>query len=190
MENKRLFIAVDLPLEVKEAVYELSSRVLEDCDNVRPVKTTNIHVTLKFLGGVPADGIDIVSTAINHAVSFFKSFSFELDGKIDAFPDKKRARTVFTGIGDGRQKLKMLYLSLEDSLERACSQFNIKAGRKDFVAHITLARLRYPEDIREAIRDAGSILPFRINVRAIALFESILDPEGVRYTKLEEFSLK
>lgn len=190
LENKRLFIAVDLPLEIKETVYEFSSRVLENCDSVRPVKTANIHITLKFMDGVPADGIDIINTTVKIAVSSFKSFSFELDGKIDAFPDKKKARTVFTSIGEGRKKLKNLYLCLEESLERACSQFNIKAGRNDFIAHITLARLRYPEDITKAIRDAGSILPIRIKVRTIALFESILDPGGARYTKLGEFSLK
>ncbi len=190
IENKRLFIAVEIPLEVGEEMYEFSSRVLENCDTVRPVKIANMHITLKFMGDVPEDGIDIINDTLKIAVLSFKSFSFELDGKIDAFPDKKKARTVFISIGEGRQKLKDLYLCLEESLERECSQLNIKADRKDFVAHITLARLRHPEDIREAIRDAGSILPFRIKVRAIVLFESILDPDGARYIKLGEFSLK
>jgi 2'-5' RNA ligase len=190
LENKRLFIAVEIPLEVREAMHGFSLNVLENCDTARPVKITNMHITLKFIGSVPEDCFDMINDTIKIAVSCFKCFSFELDGKIDAFPDKKKARTVFVSIGEGRQKLKELYLCLEESLERACDQFNIKAGRKDFVAHITLARLRYPEDIREAIKDAGSILPFRINVRAIALFESILDPGGARYTKLGEFSLK
>lgn len=190
IENKRLFIAVEIPLDIREEMYEFSSRVLENYDTVRPVKIANIHITLKFMGDVPADGIDVIKATIKMAVSSFKSFQFELDGKIDAFPDKKRARTVFISVGEGRQKLKDLYLCLEEYLVATCSQFNIKAGRKNFVAHITLARLRYPEDIREAVRDAGSILPFRINVRAIALFESILDPDGARYTKLGGFSLK
>ena len=181
---------MDLPSYIKEAVCKFSLYVLENCDSVRPVKTTNMHITLKFLGGVPADGIDMIKTAIRVAVSSFKSFSFEVDGKIDAFPDKRRARTVFAGIGEGRQELKDLYLSLEGSLERVYNQFGIKASRRDFTAHITLARFRHPEDITEAVRDAGNIVPIGIRCKDIVLLESILDPGGARYIKLGEFSLK
>ena len=60
IENKRLFIAVEIPLDIREEMYEFSSRVLENYDTVRPVKIANIHITLKFMGDVPADGIDVI----------------------------------------------------------------------------------------------------------------------------------
>ena len=190
MGIKRLFIAVDLPLEVRETLHELGCRVLKKCDSARPVKTNNMHITLKFLGDVRSDDMNLLNTAISGGILSFKSFTFEIDGKIDAFPDKKRARTLFTGIGEGKQELQLLYLSIGESLERVCDQFNTRAGRKDYIAHITLARFSYPEDISEAIDEAGTIIPFRISVRNITLFESILGPGGARYTKLKEFSLK
>ena len=190
MKNKRLFIAVELPPTAREAVHQLGSRVFNNFGDVRSIKAANIHITLKFLGNIFTDNIDLISDTISSAASSFNNFSFEIDGKIDAFPNKKRARTVFSAIGEGKLEFKLLYLSLEESLGRASNQFRVKAGPNDFVAHITIARLRHPGDITYAIKKAGMIPPARIECRKIALFESILDPGGVRYTKLKEFSLK
>ena len=190
LKNKRLFIAAEIPHAARKAVHHLGSRVLKDFDDARSVKEDNIHITLKFLGNISEDSIDLLSNTIAGAASSFNNFSFEIDGKIDAFPNKKRARTVFSAIGEGKLEFKLLYLSLEESLGRASSQFRVKAGPNDFVAHITIARLRHPGDITYAIKKAGMIPPARIECRKIALFESILDPGGVRYTKLKEFSLK
>ena len=190
MENKRLFIAVEIPVKARKAVYQLGSGVLKNYDDARPVKEANMHVTLKFLGSVPGDSIDLINDAADDASSSVNNFSFEIDGKIDAFPNKKRARTVFSAIGDGRLEFKLLYLSLEEYLGGACRQLGVKAGPNDFIAHITIARLRHPGDITYVIKKAGTIQPIRIECRKIILFESILDPAGVGYTKLREFSLK
>lgn len=190
LKNKRLFIAVEIPSAARKAVYQLGSRVLKNFDDARSVKAANIHITLKFLGSIFTDNIDLISDAINGAAASFNNFLFEIDGRIDAFPNKKRARIVFSSIGEGKLEFKLLYLSLEESLERACRQFGVRAGPNDFIAHITIARLHHPGDITYAIKKAGTIPPIRIDCRRIALFESILDPSGVRHTKLREFSLK
>ena len=190
MENKRLFIAVYLPMQVRETLHELGRRVLKKYDSARPVKAANMHITLKFLGNVPSCDIDQIYTAISGGIIAFKSFIFEIDGIIDAFPDKKRARILFAGIGEGKQELNVLYSSLEESLERVCKQFNTRAGRKDFMAHVTLARFCNPEDITEQINEAGTLIPFRVECKKVIIFESILKPGETRYTKLKEFSLK
>ena len=190
LENKRLFIAIEIPPAARKAVYWLGSWVLKNCDGARSVKEDNIHITLKFLGSTPEDNIDPISDAITGAALSFNHFPFEINGEMDAFPNKERARVVFSAIGEGRLKLKLLYLSLEESLERGCRQFGVKAGPNDFMAHITIARLRHPGDITYAIIKAGTIPPVWIECRKIALFESMLGTAGVRYTKLREFSLK
>ncbi|MFC2159644.1 RNA 2',3'-cyclic phosphodiesterase [Actinomycetota bacterium] len=190
MSNKRLFIAAEIPVEARKAVYQLGFNVLKNCDDARSVKVNNLHITLKFLGNIPLDNIDLINSAITDTASSFNNFSFEIDGRIDAFPNKKRARTIYSVIGEGRSEFKLLYLSLKESLERACRRFGIKNGSNDFIAHITIARLRHPEDINYAINEAGTISPMRIECKNMALFESILESTGVRYTKLREFSLK
>ena len=190
MIHKRLFIAVELPHTARKAVYQIGSRVLKNFDGVRSVKAANIHITLKFLGSIPVDNIDSISDTISSAAASFNKFSFEINGKIDAFPNKMKARTVFSAIGEGRLEFKMLYLSLEESLQGACRQFGVEAGSNDFIAHITIARLRHPGNIIYVISEAEKFLPIRIECKKITLFESILDHVGVRYTKLREFSLK
>jgi 2'-5' RNA ligase len=190
LKNKRLFIAVELPPTARKAVHQLGSRVFNNFGDVRSIKAANIHITLKFLGNIFTDNIDLISDTISSVAASFNNFSFEIDGKIDAFPNKKRARTVFSSIGEGKLEFKLLYLSLEESLQRDCRQFGVKGGSNDFIAHMTIARVRHPGDITYAIREAGTIPLIRIECRSIALFESILDPAGVRYTKLREFSLK
>lgn len=190
LKNKRLFIAAEIPHAARKAVHQLGTRVFDNFGDVRSVKVTNIHITLKFLGNIFTDNIDLISDAISSVATSFNSFSFEIDGKIDAFPNKKRARTVFSSIGEGKHELKLLYLGLEESLQRACRQFGVKAGSNDFIAHITIARVCHPGDITYAIKEAGASSPIRIDCRNIALFESILDHGGVRYIKLREFGLK
>ena len=190
MKNKRLFIAVEIPATARKAVYQHASRMLENCDDARPVKAANMHITLKFLGGIPVDNIDLISNAITRAVSSIGIFSFEINGKIDAFPNKKKARTVFSQIGGGIRELRLLYSSLEEALGSVLEQYGVKAKPGDFMPHITIARLRHPADITYAISEAGNILPVRIDCKSMSLFESMLDPGGARYTKLGEFSLE
>ena len=190
LKNKRLFIAVELPPAARKTVHQLGSRVFNNFGDVKSVKVANIHITLKFLGNIFTDNIDLISDTISSTAASFNNFPFEIDGKIDAFPNKKRARTVFSSIGEGKLEFKLLYLGLEESLQRDCNQFGVKAGSNDFIAHITIARVRHPGDITCAIKEAGAIPPIRIECRSIALFESILDPTGVRYIKLREFTLK
>lgn len=190
MENKRLFIAAEIPVEARKAVYQLGSSVLKNCDDARPVKASNLHLTLKFLGNIPVDNIDLLNDAITDATLSFNKFSFVIDGKINAFPNKKKARTVYSAIGEGGTEFKLLYLSLEESLERDYRRFRIKNSPNDFIAHITIARLRHPVDINYAINEAGTISPMKIECKNIVLFESMLESTGVRYTKLREFSLK
>jgi len=190
LKNKRLFIAAELPPAARGAVYQQGARILRNFTDARPVKAANIHITLKFLGNILYDNIDLISDAISSAASSFNNFSFEINGEMDAFPDKKRARTVFSAIGEGKLEFKLLYLGLEESLGRACGRSGVKAAPDDFIAHITIARLRHPGDITYSIKKAGTIRPIRIACRKIALFESVLDHSGARYTKLREFSLK
>lgn len=190
MKNKRLFIAIDIPFQVKENLHNLASRVLKDPKNTRFVKAENIHITIKFLGSVPIKSINKIEDAISTGTGSLKSFSIKINGEIGAFPRKKRARTVFAGINEGKRELESLYMNLEEALEEICTKLGIKAGRKDFKAHITLARLHNPEDIEEAVNKAGILEPVEIYCKSIVLFESILNPAGVRYTKLKEFSLK
>jgi RNA 2',3'-cyclic 3'-phosphodiesterase len=190
LENKRLFIAVEIPAIARKAIYQQGLKVLKNFNDSRLVKVNNMHITLKFLGSIPLSKICLISDSIAGAAAFFNNFSFVINGKIDAFPNKKKARTVYSGIEEGKLEFKMLYLSLEESLRRTCMRFRVAGGPNDFVAHVTVARFRQRTDISNAIDEAGMILPIRIDCKSITLFESILDPEGARYIKLKEFSLK
>ena len=190
LKNKRLFIAVEIPDAARKTVYQYASRVFENCGDVRPVKEAEMHITLKFLGSISGDNIDLLSNAIAGAVSSISIFSFEVNGTIDAFPSKKKAKIIFFQVGEGVRELRLLYSSLEGGLGSAIEQSKGKVKPDDFIPHITIARMRRPSDIIYTISEAGKILPVRIECKSISLFESILDSGGTRYTKLREFSLK
>jgi RNA 2',3'-cyclic 3'-phosphodiesterase len=67
-DSVRLFVAIELPGEVREALsrlqHELQRRGLEKLRWVRP---EGIHLTLKFLGGTPPEKVPEIETALTDA---------------------------------------------------------------------------------------------------------------------------
>ena len=53
----RTFIAIELPVEVKQVVRQIQNRLRESIEGIRWVKQENIHLSVKFLGDVEENRI-------------------------------------------------------------------------------------------------------------------------------------
>ena len=56
----RLFTAIGIPHEQKQMIYGVSCEIGKALSHGRMVRSENYHVTLEFLGDVPAEKVNII----------------------------------------------------------------------------------------------------------------------------------
>jgi 2'-5' RNA ligase len=185
----RLFVAIELPGEVREALsrlqHELQRHGLEKLRWVRP---EGIHLTLKFLGATAADRVPEIEEALARAATAVKPDQVTLGG-LGMFGNRRSPRVLWIGV-QSVPGVFDLYTRIEDEL----STQGFPAEQRPFSPHLTLARVR-PEfalEVRPAMVaaiDAVSAPHGIIPVREVSLMRSTLRPSGAIYDPLAAFPL-
>lgn len=183
---KRIFIAVDIRQDIRKIIYRSVRKYFSYSDNIRLTAPENIHITFKFLGNTEDKEIISIRETIKESISEFKNFRYRLEDNIDAFPDRRRARIFFIGIGEGRKKFTDLHKSIEARLE----ELGIIKDMRDFYPHATIARIRSPISMKETASSIEPIFSDMLECSRVSLYESILKQDGVKYINIERFSLK
>lgn len=181
--TRNAFLAADLTTDERHAL----SAALRDASPGprvpgKRVHPDNWHLTLRFLG--PADEVPIDRVAR------------ELDRTLDApggrvrctglgaFPRSSKATIVYIAIDDPEDLLG----AIAGQCEESCRNAGLEPEERPFVPHITLARVRPPQDVRRLFGTFGDFsVPVRI--RAVTLFVSEAEGRGVRYRAIETFPL-
>ena len=184
--KKRLFVAVDIPEVVKDNIYNLATEMLPEDRYIRIVPAPNIHITLKFLGGININKTGKIEEAIRITADLFEKFKYEISGRINAFPDTGNARVVFLEVDKGGEQICKIYNELENNL----SKIKIEREKRKFSPHITIARLKNRKNIKELIAGQKKFLNITLNCIEITLFESRLKPDGAEYIIINKFNLK
>ena len=175
----RLFVAVDLPEEVKKEVKD----ICRDLPGAHWVPQDQLHLTLRFIG----DADDALFLAIKAALARVSGapFRFALKG-IGHFPPGKRARVLWVGM-EKREPL----LELQQAVERALTEAGVPPDERPFSPHITLARFRDPFPGATASfeeRHSGfASAPFEVD--AFYLYSSVLTREGATHRREATYSL-
>ena len=183
----RLFVALDLPQEVREGIVAWQQAELGD-EALRPVTEQNLHVTLAFLGYLPEKSIASVAEVV-HGV------------------DAPAPRLELAKEPAGRPKGRPRILALEDRREEVAAfqaevEKRLVEGRlyepekRRFWSHLTVARVR-PE--RRGSKRPARIerppgpLPKRLcepfGAVRITLYRSSLRPQGAEYAPLAQLEL-
>ncbi|MBN1189645.1 MAG: RNA 2',3'-cyclic phosphodiesterase [Dehalococcoidales bacterium] len=191
MEQIRSFIAVELPENVKTGLKEIQGRLKSENPSIaRWVDPAGIHLTLKFLGNVPANQVEAISRSIKKAAAEVSPFSLEIKG-LGAFPSLARPQVVWTGLSGDIDRLNML----QKSLEIQVSPLGFPSEKRPFSPHLTLARLRDTataierQKLGEKISNIQFSSGFHMNVNSVNLMRSQLTPAGAIYTRLFEIDL-
>lgn len=184
--GKRLFLAIDIPEFVKDDIHKFVSILLGRDGQIRVLPSLNIHITLKFLGNVADDEIKKIEEASIIAAGKFKRFEYGIGSELGAFPSKKKARVIFLGIGMGGDYICRIYDELEKSLEG----IKINREKREFFAHITVARTKIIKDVSKLLEDNRFDYGKKLECSEISLFESKLKSYGAEYINLCNFSLK
>ncbi len=174
----RLFIAIDFN-ELKDYFCGLQGKVDKSLAKLKEVSA--FHLTLKFLGEVPDDKVDLIKERLRGIK--FKPFSLSLD-KIGVFPNENYIRVVWVGV-EPKEEVVELQSKTEDSLE----EFGFKKDFK-FHPHITLARVRFVSDKGKFVRNLKDIKvdDNKVEVKDFRLVKSVLKPEGPVYEDIEIFN--
>jgi RNA 2',3'-cyclic 3'-phosphodiesterase len=183
----RLFVALDLPDEVREGIVRWGGGALAD-PALRPVSPESLHVTLAFLGYRPEKEISEIAEIVRASAG--AAPWVELRDPVRRPPRGRARMYALPVISPGAEALQV---EVEQGL---AEQGFYKPEKRPFWPHVTVARVR-PE-ARGSRRPAvvseapGPIPPElsepRIAVR-MALYRSDLQPSGARYVPLAQVEL-
>ena len=182
----RLFVAVNLPSEIRERLAAVQDRLRRAQADVSWVRAENIHVTLKFLGETEAKRLERIRPALAEVARAGVPFPIEVSG-VGSFGGRI-PRVVWVGVGEGAEPLTQLAGQVEDAL----GGVGFPKERRGFTAHLTLGRVRSPrnaEALLTALEEAKAE-PFGVaEITQFELMQSELRPSGSVYTVLEKFPL-
>lgn len=188
MQKKRLFVAVNLTNEIKDALSGLATRVGKHLDGrVSWVHRDNYHITLKFLGPVDINAVAELDEALKTAARGVPPFGFDVEG-LGCFPNPNRAKVLWAGLRGFSDSLPQL----AERIETACARVGFKKDGRPFSPHITIGRVKgqlKPRQVVSAIEQAENNFLGELWVESFELMESNLKPRRAEYIPLSTYSL-
>jgi len=143
------------------------------------VAPENLHLTLAFLGDVPAQSTDSVRSGMQAAASGRHPFSIGFGGG-GTFPANREPRVAWAGIRGETEALR----DLQAAVLQAVRGLGLRVDRRPFSPHVTLARIgrmTAPTARRSISRGFQAMELDRLGlftVSHISLMESDLTPAG------------
>jgi 2'-5' RNA ligase len=179
----RLFVAVDLPDEVREVLRGGLGPLKRDQPPARWVRPEGMHLTLKFLGEQPPELVESLDTTASAALAGLCPVTVRLGGG-GYFPHDRRPRVAW--VGGQAAGLETWAQALED----AAASVGVPREARAFSIHITLARLERPWGVQPAEHFLVQVGKWRFPefvAREAVLFQSELRPSGAVYTALRRW---
>ncbi len=185
----RTFIAVALQDHIIDAVNKFLLKTTQEVKNnkISWVKKENLHITIKFLGEIKENQVEIVEKVLSEVAKYIKSFEVEVK-EMGVFPNINSPRVIWIGIKDETKSLS----SIANFVEEKLSQFDFPKENKEFTAHLTIGRVKKLTDINEIktyIEKYKNIDLGKNKIDNITFFQSILHPQGPQYIVIKKFSL-
>lgn len=177
----RLFIAAPVPPAdpILVLLQELRDLGAQSRTGLQVVPPANLHVTLKFLGEVPADRISAIVSAMDSALADEPCFDVQVGGR-GSFPSALWLQVRASALG-----------RMADRLDEALSVIGFQPERRAYRPHVTLARLKPHTDF-----DVGAWLardevrqPLTFSVGNVMLYRSVPVAGGIRYEPLHTLVL-
>src|SRR5258708_11560043 len=147
----RLFVALDIPENVRASLAGLIPKLRVTCASARCVRSEGLHVTLKFIGEASQEKAEAIKAALatvparSPIIMNFRGLGF--------FPNARRPRVLWAGI-EADSGLAALAAAVETSLD----QLGIRREERVFAPHLTLARFGTPrglDPLHAAIEKTG-----------------------------------
>ena len=181
--TSRVFLAIRLPLSMAATLNKKARhRAGELVDNLRWVAPQQQHITLRFLGDVSSEQLQLL--AARFARVLCNNYTFDcLTGQFELFPNARHPRVLALGMHSG-QELKRL--------AAICEQVAVDCGLprepRYYKPHVTLGRFKGQHHVTHS--HFYNLPSSRMTVDEIHLIESVPHAGGTEYKTLNVFPLQ
>ena len=182
----RLFVALDVPAQVREKLAELSARLKKTCLSARWVRLESVHITLKFIGEVSLETVEKIREALG-SLPQFPSIVLRFAG-LGFFPSARRPRVFWAGVEADPQ-----LAALAGAIEAKLDPLGISPEERDFHPHLTLARFDSPQGTQAlvaAVEALGAPEFGSETFHEFHVYQSVLKRSGAEYTRLVTYPLQ
>ena len=181
----RVFLAFEIPVQIKKEIASQRRKLVEDLPRARWVRPEGQHLTLKFLGDVDRTVLSDLGQRLEVQLRGLRSVAVQLAGT-GFFPSARRPRVAWIG---GRADGAEAVANVVDEVAASCG---FDRERRRWSIHITQARIKEPwfsdaVDTFVAWGDGLELEPFTAS--EVVLYSSDLRPTGAVYTALGRFPL-
>ncbi|MDQ3291189.1 MAG: RNA 2',3'-cyclic phosphodiesterase [Bacteroidota bacterium] len=165
METRRLFIAVPIPDNLKNFFQQQQPEFTDE--SIRFVPNDNLHLTVHFLGEVPTNQLENITSVLQNVANSTASFTLELE-RLEPGPKPRSPRLIWARF------------AAHPAFRQLCTAITAQLGisvsnQDDYIPHITLARFRKgapkPLSFPEVNVSAQKII---LPVSSVALWQSEL----------------
>jgi 2'-5' RNA ligase len=189
MARLRTFIAVALSEPIRDRCVALQDTLARSGADVKWVEAENLHVTLLFLGEVDERDLSALCRAVSDTCAAQDSFLASVD-KVGCFPNPRRPRTIWVGLGAGEAEMRTLHDMLEPPLlDLGC----YRREERLFTPHVTLGRVKGDASagsLAQALTKQAAWQGGEMDVGEVQVLSSELTPSGPIYTVLSRAKLR
>jgi len=178
----RLFVAFEIPANVRDEFARLSARLAPLAPHVRWTATDNTHLTLKFIGEVE------------------ESRETEIKAALAPLRRPQPIRVVFRGLGFfitrhrivlfGNAEESAALTALAADVEGALHPVGVASETRAYRPHVTLARIQNDASVNglmTEVRKLGGVDFGVAEFHEFFLVQSTLRPQGALHTPLARF---
>jgi 2'-5' RNA ligase len=176
----RLFVALDLPAEVRDGLAAWGREQTRGREGLRLVDAAMLHVTLCFLGWCEEGEAEAIGAAVAACAAPVPDLAL---GEAAWLPPR-RPRVLAVDLEDGSGAVGDLQRRVSDALVATAGY---EPERRAYRPHVTVARVRGGARLRAFELDAPTRISFR--GAALTLYSSTLRREGALYSPLARVGL-
>jgi 2'-5' RNA ligase len=184
----RTFIALGLSKEIHDRTVTLQETLARTGAEVKWAAPENLHVTLLFLGEVDEREVPEVCRAVGDCAAGRAPFALGVE-KTGCFPNARRPRVLWVGVGEGTQEV----VALHDALEAVLLELGCyRREDRQYTPHLTLGRVQSEqpnEKLAAAMAKHSDWQCGRMVVREVLVMSSELRSEGPVYAVLSRAPL-
>jgi len=179
----RTFICVKISKELRDEIEEIYSHLenVPELENVRWTPLENLHVTLKFLGDVDSETVDLLKYSLSQSIAHLSPFESQLE-KVHCFPNNHNPRIIVIDF-----KNPSPWMDLAKTVAQTTNQAGFDIEKRPFEPHITIGRIKNSSidfDFNALSMDSTTM-----QVSEISIMKSIQAKGRMFYEEIESIKL-
>lgn len=181
---QRLFIALNLPTEIKDDLSDLLECLSRKSKGIKWVAPEALHLTLKFLGSITNEQKLQIEKKLHELSSQGRSLTFRL-GDINTFPNLSRPRVIYIECLETDSNH---IFGLQRKIADKMRTLEFEPEKREWKPHITLGRVKSPDNKLPPINKA-KYFQREFRVDTFDLMSSVLKREGPEHSIERKFKI-